>query len=188
MNRYSLLILTTAFACNLHAQNAAPTTLVADLKAQYAAIKDQLTKAADKMPDDGYAFQPTSEERNFGGWVAHVADSEARICGAVSGTPKNIGAASKTTKADLVAALKEAFDTCDPVYNGTTEANMNDAVSMGRGGPRTRMGILVADIGHSNECYGTMAVYLRLKTIVPPSSEGRGGRGARGPAAAQDKK
>ena len=161
----------------MQAQTPAPTTLSADLKAQYATIKDQITKAADKMPEDGYAFQPTAPERNFGGWVAHVADSEVRICSAIAGTTKNINAGAKTSKADLVAALKEAFDTCDPVYNGITEANLNDPISMGRGGPRTRAGIIVADIAHSNECYGTMAVYLRLKELVPPSSEGRGGRG-----------
>ena len=63
------------------------------------------------------------------------------------------------------------------MYAGLTDANLNDAVSMGRGGPRTRAGLLVADIAHNNECYGTMAVYLRLKELVPPSSEGRGGRG-----------
>jgi uncharacterized damage-inducible protein DinB len=175
MNRYSLLLFCTAFTCALHAQ--APTTLVADLKAQYATVKDQLTKAADKMPEDGYAFQPTAPERNFGGWVAHVADSEARICSTIAGAPKSINAGTKTTKADLVAALKEGFDACDAVYAGLTDANLNDAVSMGRGGPRTRAGLLVADIAHNNECYGTMAVYLRLKELVPPSSEGRGGRG-----------
>jgi putative spermidine/putrescine transport system permease protein len=32
-------------------------------------------------------------------------------------------------------------------------------------------------IAHDNEMYGTAAVYLRLKGIVPPSTEGRGRRG-----------
>jgi len=29
-------------------------------------------------------------------------------------------------------------------------------------------------ISHDNECYGSMAVYLRLKGIVPPSSDRTG--------------
>jgi hypothetical protein len=182
MNKYSIALLFGAFSCALNAQTPGPVTLAADLKNQYNQVKDLITKAADKMSDDGYAFQPTAPERNFGGWVAHVADSEARICGAVSGTTKNVDAGSKTSKADLVAALKSAFDSCDPVYAALTDANVNDQVSMGRGGPRTKAGVLAADIAHDNECYGTMAVYLRLKELVPPSSEGRGGRG-RGPAA-----
>jgi uncharacterized damage-inducible protein DinB len=179
MNRYIPVLLALA-ASALQAQTAAPTPLAADLKNQYTAVKNLITAAAAKMPDDGYAFQPTAPERNFGGWVAHVADSEMRICSTISGAVKSIDAASKTTKADLVAALKQGFDACDAVYDSTTDANLNDATSMGRGGPRTRAALLVADIAHSNECYGTMAVYLRLKELVPPSSEGRGGRGGRG--------
>ena len=30
---------------------------------------------------------------------------------------------------------------------------------------------------HDNEMYGTLAVYLRAKSKVPPSSAGRGGMG-----------
>jgi hypothetical protein len=30
---------------------------------------------------------------------------------------------------------------------------------------------------HSNECYGAMAVYMRLQKLTPPSSAGRGGGG-----------
>jgi hypothetical protein len=30
---------------------------------------------------------------------------------------------------------------------------------------------------HSNECYGSMAVYMRLQKLTPPSSAGRGGGG-----------
>lgn len=178
MNRLSLLFIATAATCVLQAQSPAP--LAADLKTQYTDVKNLITKAADKMPDDGYAFQPTAPERNFGGWVAHVADSEMRICSTIAGAVKSINAGQKTTKADLIAALKQGFDACDAVYDSTTDANLNDAVTLGRGGPRSRAALLIADIAHSNECYGTMAVYLRLKEQVPPSSEGRGGRG-RGP-------
>jgi uncharacterized damage-inducible protein DinB len=177
MSRFSVVVFVAAASCLVQAQSPAP--LREDLKAQYTQIKNLITAAAEKMPDEGYAFQPTKEERNFGGWVAHVADSEMRICSTIAGAPKNINAASKTTKADLLAALKEGFDACDAVYDANTDANLNDAVTLGRGGPRSRAALLVADIAHDNECYGSMAVYLRLQNEVPPSSEGRG-RGGRG--------
>jgi hypothetical protein len=38
---------------------------------------------------------------------------------------------------------------------------------------RSRLATLAGTVSHSNEEYGYMAVYLRLKGIVPPSSEGR---------------
>lgn len=38
---------------------------------------------------------------------------------------------------------------------------------------RSRLGLLAGMVSHSNEEYGYMAVYLRLKGVVPPSSERR---------------
>jgi uncharacterized damage-inducible protein DinB len=157
-----------------------PVSMSADLNQKYNAIKNNITKAAEAMPEDGYSLQPSKEERNFGAWVAHVADSQAGGCSGIAGARKNIGAASKTSKADLIAALKESFDICDPVYSGTTDANINEMVAS-FGGQTPRAAALYGTIIHDNECYGNMAVYLRLKGIVPPSTEamqaGRGGRG-----------
>jgi hypothetical protein len=70
----------------------------------------------------------------------------------------------------LVAALKESFDACDAVYNALTDANATDPIAGGRG-PQARLAILANNTSHSNEGYGTMAVYMRLKGQVPPSSE-----------------
>lgn len=175
--RYSMLILGALFALALQAQpKGGPATLESDVKQSYNGIKNNITRAAEEMPDEGYAFQPTPEERNFGGWVAHVADAQANSCGAVNGMPKQLGAASKTTKADLLAVLKESFDMCDAAYNSVTEANMNDPIQTFRGAT-PRLAALYGNIGHDQECYGSMAVYLRLQKLVPPSSQGRGGAG-----------
>ena len=157
--------------CSVHAQDAAPSA-AAGIKQSYNGIKMNLMKAAEKMPEEGYGFQPTKEERNFGGWVAHVADAQMGTCSGVAGAKKSIDAGSKTSKADLVAALKESFDTCDAVYNGLTDANAGDAVPSFRG-QAARLAVLANNVAHDNECYGSMAVYLRLKGIVPPSSEPR---------------
>jgi uncharacterized damage-inducible protein DinB len=150
---------------------AAPSTADA-IRAYYNGVKNNLLKAADKMPDDGYAYQPTPAERTFGGWIAHVADAQTAGCSRALGTPKTPSAGSKTTKADLVAALKDSFDTCDAAYAALTDANGNDTVQSFRG-PMTRLAALAGNVVHDNECYGSIAVYLRLKGIVPPSSEPR---------------
>ena len=34
-----------------------------------------------------------------------------------------------------------------------------------------RLAALAGNVEHDNECYGSIAVYLRLKGVVPPSSE-----------------
>ena len=169
------------FAATLSAQSG--PSQAAALKQGYNGIKNNILQAAEKMPDADYSFQPTMPERNFGGWVAHVADAQAAGCARAAGmTPKPLNAGSKTSKADLIAALKESFDVCDMAYDGTTDANAGDSVQS-FGGATTRLAALWGNIGHDQECYGTMAVYLRLKNIVPPSTEamsrGRGGRGGK---------
>src|SRR5581483_9151492 len=173
MKRCSVLatILGSLVVCSVSAQNA--PSMAAAVKQNYNQLKNLLTRAAEAMPEDGYSFQPTAPERNFGGWVAHVADSQMATCSGISGDRKNLNAAAKTSKADLTAALKESFDACEPVFEGLTDANAAEPVP-GFRGPQPRLTTLFSMLSHDNECYGTMAVYLRLKGIVPPSSDRSG--------------
>jgi hypothetical protein len=90
----------------------------------------------------------------------------------VNGEQKAVDAGSKTTKADLVAALKESYAICDKAIDSLTDAKASEMVSMGQR-QRSKLGMLAGMVSHSNEEYGYMAVYMRLKGIVPPSSEGR---------------
>lgn len=131
------------------------------------------------MPESDYGFAPVPEEMTFGQWVAHVADSQLGICSALNGAPKRGDAATKKSKADLVAALKTSFDECDKVYAVLTDANATELVTYGRG-QNSRVGRLAYNNAHDNECYGSMAVYLRLKGVVPPSTAARAAMGGRG--------
>ena len=70
-----------------------------------------------------------------------------------------------------MAALKESFAECDKAYDSLTDATAGEMTKAAR--PRTKLGTLVGNTAHDNEMYGAMAVYMRLKGIVPPSSEGR---------------
>ena len=155
-------------ASSLYAQSA--PSVAADLKQSYNGIKNNILQAAEKMPDDAYSFKPSPAERDFGGWVAHVADAQAGGCSRIAGSARQVNAASKTSKADLILALKESFQICDAVYEGTTDANLTEGVPSFRG-QTPRISALYGNIAHDQECYGSMAVYLRLKGIVPPSTE-----------------
>ena len=180
MNRFSLLIAAVACSGAMYAQDAA--AVVKDLQGSYAGVKANILAAADKMPEEGYSYKPGPGSRDFGGWVGHVADAQAGACGTVNGAPKQLGAAQKTSKADLIAALKESFDMCDQAYNGTTADNYLSPVQSFRGAT-PRVAALYGNFGHDQECYGSMAVYLRGKEMVPPSTErmnmgmkGKGGK------------
>jgi hypothetical protein len=177
MQRHAIfaVALVALFAAPLLTQAQAPATAPSSsdvIRQMYNTVKNNILKAADKMPDDAYDFKPTPEERSFGGWIGHVADAQTAGCSRVNGSPTGGSASSKTSKADLVAALKDSFTVCDAAYASLTDSNAGDTVQSYRG-PTTRLGSLAGNVAHDNECYGSMAVYLRLKGIVPPSSEPR---------------
>ncbi|HWB82859.1 MAG TPA: DinB family protein [Bryobacteraceae bacterium] len=164
------LISVLAGASALQAQNANP--LSSEAQQAYNSIKRNLEGAAEAMPEADYDFKPTPEIRTFSALVAHVADAQTRTCSAVNGQAKQPDAASKKTKAELVAAFKASFDECDKAYGSLTDANATQMLP-GRGGQRTKLGVLTGNTIHDNEEYGYMAVYLRLKGVTPPSSERR---------------
>ena len=153
-----------------------PPGIANEIKQSYNSVKTNLINAANAMPEAGYSFSPVPEEMSFGKWVAHVADSQTGTCSGLNGQAKRGDAATKTSKADLVAALKASFDECDTAYNALTDANALELVTAGRG-QSSRAGRLANNVAHDNECYGSMAVYLRLKSVVPPSTAARGGMG-----------
>ena len=172
VNRICTLTLMGALAgaAALNAQNP----LSSDLKSSYTGIKGTLIKAADEMADADYSFKASPMERTYGAMIGHIADVQFGLCGNAKGEDKKSDAEkSKTTKADLVAALKASFDYCDGVYNALTDADAATMVTLF--GPRkaTKLAVLNFNIAHDNEMYGQLVVYLRIKGLVPPSSQRR---------------
>jgi hypothetical protein len=174
MNR----IIALAGACALagliaaQAQAQAPPSVAAAAKAAYGRIKTNFQKAAEKMPEENYSFKPVDAVETFGQRVAHIAN-QMGTCSALNGQRKASSATGKTAKKELVDGLAESFAECDKAFDALTDANALEPVAGGRGGPQPRIAVLYGLIAHDNEVYGAMGVYMRIKGIVPPSSEGR---------------
>jgi hypothetical protein len=151
-----------------------PPTISGEVKQNYARTKDTIMKAAAKMPDEGYGLKATPEVRTFAQVIGHVSEAQAMICGGIIGQAAKADT-SKTAKADVIAELKKSFDVCDKAYDSVNEATAFQVGGSGFMGG-TLLGRLYGNLIHDNEMYGTIVVYLRMKGIVPPSSEGRGGR------------
>jgi DinB superfamily len=171
MKRHSATILALALAGALHAQTANP--LSTELKASYTRVKTNFIKAAEKMPEDQYDFKPMPEMQSFKERVVHIAVSGMGPCSALKGAPKTIDAKTLKTKADVVAALKDSFAACDAVIDNMTDADAVTMFDSGRGPARSKLAMGYGMVGHDNELYGYICVYMRLKGIVPPSSEPR---------------
>lgn len=157
---------------------AAPAAAIANgaitgLKMPWNAVKDYVVRAAEKMPEENYTFKPTPEVRSFGQLVGHVADANFMFCSMALGetpSPRDIEK-TRTSKADLVAALKESVAACNKVFT-LSDAELSGATRL-FGVDTTRFGVVGLLIGHDYEHYGNMVTYIRIKGFVPPSSEPR---------------
>jgi hypothetical protein len=157
-------------------------TLVQAIQGGYNNVKMNLTQAAEKMPDADYSFKPGSmpEVRNYGQLFAHVAQAQFGICAAAAGKPnpmmgKQLEQELKT-KADIVKALGDSFALCDEAYSSLNDSNAMEFIKQGQGEVQ-RAAVLVGNVVHDNEMFGTVAVYMRSKGLVPPSTERMQGRG-----------
>lgn len=151
---------------------AAINPLTAHGKSLYSGTRQIVLRSAERMPSENYSFKPVDSVRTFAQILGHVADSQYGFCSVVLGekntTPKVDTA--KKTKAELIAALNDAFAYCDRAYASLTDATGAEAIRF-MGGDRPRLGVLNINTVHTIEHYGNLVTYLRINDIVPPTSE-----------------
>jgi len=173
MTRSSVLVLLLSVAAGSASAQARGGPLSAEVRSDYVTVRDYFIRAAEEMPDSLYGFRPTPEVRTFGQQVAHVADDQYNLCAPATGETRQAAyrqiETTLSTKADLLAALRAAFAYCDAAYDALTDA-AGTAPAAGRAN-RTRFGMLNWNLWHTWEHYGNVVVYLRLKGLVPPSSQ-----------------
>ena len=152
-------------------------------KHSYERTKGILLRSADKMPEENYSFKPVDSVRSYGQIIGHLADAQYLFCSIASGdkNPDLKIEKTKTSKADLIAALKEGFAYCDKVYDSMTDAASTQMVKF-FGNDVPKYAALTINISHNMEHYGNLVTYMRIKGIVPPTSEQQGT-----PAPKQDK-
>lgn len=171
MNRSIGLVLLVAITGGGAAAQSNP--LSAEVRTDYQAVRDYFIRAAEEMPEADYGFKPSPDVRTFGQQVAHVADDQYNLCAPAKGETRKAAyrqlESTLSTKADLVAALKAAFAYCDGAYDALTDVAGAEMVTTGQ--HRTRFGMLNWNVWHTWEHYGNVVVYLRMKGLVPPSSQ-----------------
>lgn len=155
---------------NAPAVEQEPTT-VASVRFVYDLAKDYITRSAEKMTDEQFAFQPTEEVRTFAGILGHIADANYMFCSTVKGeeNPNARELETLTSKAELTQALAESFAYCDDAYAISDEQGSESVEMFGQ--TLTRAGVLAFNAAHDYEHYGNLVTYMRVNGIVPPSSE-----------------
>ncbi|MFB3854480.1 MAG: DinB family protein [Vicinamibacterales bacterium] len=187
MKRVAIPVLLAFLAPVLLAAAQAPQDpLSASLKALYDGVKRNVVESADKVPEADYAFKPTPEVRSFGELFGHIANSNFSSCARVKGekNPNTGNDFEKTpTKAAIKKALADSFAYCDGVYAAMTDAKALAPVPATAPSAPPAPGakpappappaarLLVSVVSHTNEHYGNLVTYMRLKGMVPPSTE-----------------
>ena len=171
------LVMAVLAACVVSGQAqggaAPPSGPAAEAQRAYNGVKANILKAANNMPAESYSYKPTPDIRTFARVVNHVTEAQQRACGAINGTAPGGPAVPPETadKAAIVQALQASFAACDAAFAASTDGNATDVFSVGPMGKRSRIGLLWGTVSHDNEQYATLALYMRLKGLTPPSSE-----------------
>ncbi len=171
---FCVLAVPAAGLAQASAPTAAPVAnpVAAAHQMEYRGLKAVLLRSAEQMPEEKYGFKPAETVRTFGQLLGHAADSQYAFCSNALGEKNPLPRVekTKTTKAELVAALKEAGAYCDRAYVGLTDASGAETVKhFGRDMPR--IGVLSANNLHLAEHYGNAVTYLRMNGLVPPTSD-----------------
>jgi uncharacterized damage-inducible protein DinB len=171
-----VMVLTITLAASAFGQapksTASANPLVDGAKMDYQMVKAYVTKSAEQVPENLYAFKPTPEVRTFGQLFGHIADSNYAICSSAAGEKPPVANVEKTksAKSDLVKAVGESFAYCDKVFDSLTDAGAPAMVSF-FGRPLAKLSVMTFNTSHDNEHYGNLVTYLRLNKMVPPSSQ-----------------
>src|ERR1700682_2106254 len=148
----------------------------------YKTNRKNIERAAEKVPEELYGVRPGAqvEVRTFGQILGHLANFNYLWCSQAKGE-KNPGQGSDfeklSSKAGLLRALSDAFTYCDGAYSALTDPSGLEIITVtqekGQQATVPRRTPLVLNYGHNNDHYGNMVTYMRIKSIVPASSEPR---------------
>ena len=160
-----------------------PATVASVMDRGLSGVEREFVSAAEAMPEDKYAFTPTTGEfkgvRTFAQQVKHVAAVNYMVFAAMLGekapdTGGENGPDALKSKAEIVKYLKESFILGHRAMAGMTSENLVEPIS-NPFGPKsvTRLGMGTLIICHCFDHYGQMVEYLRMNGIVPPASRGQ---------------
>lgn len=146
---------------------------IGTLKFFYDYNKRNILASAEKMSEANYGFKPSPDIRSFGEVLGHITDVNFMTCSAMKGEanprPDSVEKNAKT-KDDFLKALKASHDYCDGAFANLSEALMKETYKV-EDRVHPKAGMVILNTQHGMEHYGNLVIYLRMKGIVPPTTE-----------------
>lgn len=144
------------------------------------AVDDAATKIvalAEAMPAEKFSWRPGAGVRSVSEVLMHVAGGNMGIPGMAGVTRKPERPLARdaektvTTKAAVIAALKDSYAYLKLASADIPDAALNDPVDL-FGQKSTKRGVLVLLATHNHEHLGQLIAYARMNGIAPPWSRG----------------
>ena len=169
------LIAASAFLLTMTTYASAQGVSVAgDMLKDWQQQKMSMVGIADAMPEDKFGYKSTPAQRSYGEQVMHIVQTDVRFIGALGGktAAPMADAKASASKAASMAALRESFAYGEAVIKEFNDQQWLERINGIFMGPSVaRLRLVYFDMGHSQDIYGQMAVYLRLNGLVPPASD-----------------
>ncbi len=157
-------------------KEAAPAALTSKqaLLRDWNGIGRKLVAMAEDFPEDKYDYKPNPAQRSFAEQLLHTAGATFVFSDTVNGTaahPEDLPREQNKTKAQIAAALKEAFAKGAAAIEAKSDAGLATAMQT----PWSRAPQGVGDFAHqvamhAGEHYGQLVGYYRSLNMVPPES------------------
>jgi hypothetical protein len=166
------LFLTASLAAQLPDPSAMAANPVSTSARMFLAQQaEAISGAANLMPANRYGYHPTPAQMTFGALMAHIVESNVRICSAIGGAPVEPPDRPPATapKATLVGAVQYSFTTCETAFAKINDAQMADMVDIA-GSKAPRAFLVMTIVADWADHYSTAASYLRLNGIRPPTA------------------
>jgi len=170
MTKFLLAVL----LCGQAAFGAKPTA-ISDAARLFDSVKKNILRSAESLPAENYGFTPVPEVMSWAQMLAHVADTQIRVCTRIrsSKLQPNISEKLKSrnpvTKDSLLEDVKASFAVCEAALESLTEESAAKTIDLGNQST-TRIGAINFVISHNSEHYGNLVTYMRLMGLVPPST------------------
>ncbi len=139
-----------------------------------------LVPTAAAMPEKKYSFAPAGHGftgvRTFGQQVKHLAANNYRMAAYIVGATPNPEEETETgpddvrSKAQIMNYLQGSFATLHKAMATINERNLAEPLAKHPRTQSTRLQLAEDVVAHSFEHYGQMVEYLRMNSIIPPTS------------------
>ena len=141
---------------------------VKGMRSEWQMTANFLRTAVEQMPEADFAYKPVASVRTFGELVKHITATQLVLCAVALGEKSLADGVEtpSTRKSDLAKELQDSMDYCAKAY-----AQDLSKLPLEPGYREHRYYVLAHNTAHNGEHYGNIATYMRMKGLVPPSSQ-----------------